>query len=172
MGAFRVTLDTAQRRALLSHPAGWIACGFGSGMSPVAAGTVGSVAALCAWVGLRQLPPPIYALSVIAAFALGVWVCGWALRALRIDDPGCVVWDEFTGLWIALAPLVFWPRGAPWIFAGFMLFRIFDIAKPWPVSWADRKVTGGLGVMLDDVFAGIYAALALILLQQLVHALA
>jgi phosphatidylglycerophosphatase A len=78
-----------------------------------------------------------------------------------------VVWDEFVGQWIALAPLVWWPREWPWVICGFALFRIFDILKPWPVSWADRKVGGGLGVMLDDVVAGIYAATALALLLGL-----
>jgi phosphatidylglycerophosphatase A len=167
-----MSLDAAQRRALLSHPAGWIACGFGSGLSPVAPGTAGSLAALLPWLALRELPLPWFAAALVLAFALGVWACDWAVRRLRIADPGAVVWDEFVGQWIALAPLMPWPQGWIWIVAGFVLFRIFDIAKPWPVSWADRKVSGGLGVMLDDVVAGIYAALALAALQQLAHAFA
>jgi len=86
---------------------------------------------------------------------------------LKIADPGTVVWDEFVGQWIALTPLLWMPRGVLWIFAGFILFRVFDIAKPWPVSWADRHVGGGFGVMLDDVFAGLYAALAMTLILRL-----
>ena len=78
----------------------------------------------------------------------------------------CVAQDEFVGQWIALGPLLWLPRGWMWIFGGFILFRIFDIAKPWPVSWADRHVQGGFGVMLDDVVAGAYAALALTLLLR------
>jgi phosphatidylglycerophosphatase A len=167
-----MSLDAAQCRALLRHPAGWIACGFGSGLSPVAPGTAGSLLALLPWLGLRELPAPYFGAVVLAAFALGVWACDWAVRALKVADPSAVVWDEFVGQWIALAPLVLWPRGWPWIAAGFVLFRIFDIAKPWPVSWADRKIGGGLGVMLDDVIAGIYAALVLVALQQIVHAFA
>ncbi|MBS0570592.1 MAG: phosphatidylglycerophosphatase A [Proteobacteria bacterium] len=167
-----MTLNADQRRTLLSHPAGWIACGFGAGLSPVAPGTAGSLLALLPWLALRELPPAFHAAALVVAFALGVGVCDWAVRALKIADPGAVVWDEFVGLWLALAPLVLWPRGWPWIFGGFMLFRIFDIAKPWPVSWADRKISGGLGVMLDDAFAGVYAALVLVALQQLVHAFA
>ena len=89
------------------------------------------------------------------------------MRTLRIDDPGAVVWDEFVGQWIALAPLLWLRRGALWICAGFILFRVFDIAKPWPVSWADHRVGGGLGVMLDDVIAGAYAALALLVALRL-----
>jgi phosphatidylglycerophosphatase A len=155
--------DGTQRRALLRRPAGWIATGFGSGFSPRAPGTAGSLVALLPWFALRELPVAYYALTLLAAFALGVWACGWVVRSLRIADPGVAVWDEFVGLWIALAPLPVQPAGWPWIVAGFVLFRLFDIWKPWPVSWADRSVGGGLGVMLDDVLAGLYAAAVLAL---------
>jgi len=158
-----MTLSAGQRRALLAHPAGWLACGFGSGLSPVAPGTAGSLAALLPWLALRELPWPYYAAAVIIAFALGVWACAWAMRVLKIADPGAVVWDEFVGQWLALVPLLFMPRSWWWILCGFILFRIFDIVKPWPVSWADRRVPGSFGVMLDDVIAGAYAALALLL---------
>ncbi|HST28180.1 MAG TPA: phosphatidylglycerophosphatase A [Rudaea sp.] len=167
-----MSLDATQRRTLLRHPAGWIACGFGSGLSPFAPGTAGSLAALLPWLALRELSLPWFALALLLAFALGVWVSDWAIRKLSVADPGAVVWDEFVGQWLALAPLLFWPRGWLWIVGGFVLFRVFDIAKPWPVSWADRKISGGLGVMLDDVIAGVYAALALAALEQLVHAFA
>jgi phosphatidylglycerophosphatase A len=160
-------LGAEQRRVLLAHPAGWIACGFGSGLSPLAPGTAGSFAALLPWFVLRELPLPYHAVALALAFAFGVWACDWAVRALRIADPGAVVWDEFVGLWVALAPLLWMPSGPLWIGAGFVLFRIFDIAKPWPVSWADRHVGGGLGVMLDDVFAGVYAALTLVVALRL-----
>jgi len=167
-----MSLTSEQRRALLRHPFGWIACGFGSGLSPVAPGTAGSLVALLPWFVLRELPLPWFAVALVAAFAIGVIACDWAVRTLKIADPSAVVWDEFVGLWIALAPLIWRPQSSMWILYGFILFRIFDIAKPWPVSWADRKISGGLGVMLDDVFAGIYAAIALVALQQLVHAFA
>jgi phosphatidylglycerophosphatase A len=160
-----VSASAAQRRALLAHPAGWIASGFGSGFSPVAPGTAGSLAALLPWFALRELPPAGYALAVVLAFALGVWACTWVVGALRLQDPSVAVWDEFVGLWIALAPLLLHGAGWLWICAGFILFRVFDIAKPWPVSWADRRVGGGFGVMLDDVLAGGYAALLLALLR-------
>ncbi len=150
-----------QQRILLAHPAGWLALGLGSGLSPVAPGTAGSLAALLPWLLLRETAWPIYAACVIVAFALGVWACGWVVRTLRIDDPGFVVWDEFVGQWIAAMPLLFVSRSILWIFGAFILFRIFDIWKPWPVSLADRRVAGGLGVMLDDVIAAFYAAAAL-----------
>lgn len=145
-------------RLLLRHPAGWIASGFGVGFAPVAAGTFGSLAALLPWLGLRALPLPWYALAVLAAFALGVWASRWVIATIRTEDPSVVVWDEFVGLWIALAAA---PAGWPWAVAGFAAFRLFDIWKPWPVSWADGHVGGGLGAMLDDALAGLYALLAL-----------
>ncbi|MGN6518887.1 MAG: phosphatidylglycerophosphatase A family protein [Dokdonella sp.] len=156
-----MSLDVAQRRALLGHPGGWIATGFGSGLSPLAPGTVGSGAALLPWLALRELPWPAYVGLVVIAFAVGVWASNVAVSRLRIDDPGAVVWDEFVGQWIALLPLVVAPRGWLWILAGFALFRLFDVCKPWPVSWADRRIAGGFGVMVDDVIAGAYAAIVL-----------
>lgn len=157
-----MTLAADRRRAVLSHPAGWIASGFGSGFSPVASGTVGSAVALIPWFALRELNLASYLLALAAAFALGVWASGIVIRRLGVEDPGVVVWDEFVGQWIALLPLVVAPRGWPWIVASFVLFRVFDVWKPWPASWADRHVKGGFGAMLDDAFAGAYAALVLV----------
>ena len=157
----------AEQRTLLAHPAGWIATGFGSGLSPIAPGTAGSLLALLPWLALRELPLSYYAVTIAMAFALGIWACGWVVRTLQVSDPGTAVWDEFVGQWIALVPLLVWPRGGLWIIVGFILFRIFDIWKPWPVSWADRRIGGGFGVMLDDAIAGAYAALVLALLLRL-----
>jgi phosphatidylglycerophosphatase A len=156
-----MSLAAEQRRVLLGHPAGWIALGLGSGLSPVAPGTTGSLAALVPWLIVRGLDPIIYAVFLVATFAVGIWACDWAVRKTKVEDPSFVVWDEFVGQWIALLPLVILDRSALWIISGFILFRIFDIWKPWPVSLADRDVGGGLGVMLDDVVAGAYAAIVL-----------
>lgn len=146
-------------RIVLTHPAGWIASGFGVGLSPRAAGTAGSLAALLPWwFLLRHLSWPIYLAALLFAFVIGVWAANWVIAKTRVEDPGVVVWDEFVGLWIAL---LLAPPGWPWVFAGFALFRWFDIWKPWPVSWADQKLHGGFGAMLDDVIAGIYALLVL-----------
>jgi phosphatidylglycerophosphatase A len=161
-------LDAAQRRAVLAHPAGWIACGFGAGLSPVAPGTVGSAVALLPWFALRELAWAPYLLVVTLAFALGVWASGIVIARLRIADPGAIVWDEFVGQWIALMPLLWFPRNVGWMLVGFALFRLFDVWKPWPVSWADRALEGGFGVMFDDVLAGIYAALVLALLLHFI----
>jgi phosphatidylglycerophosphatase A len=153
-------VHTPRARALLSHPAGWIGTGFGSGLAPRAPGTIGSLVALLPWwLWLRELPIAWYLLVVAVAFLLGAWASRWCIARTNIADPGFVVWDEFVGLWLALAWL---PSGWPWVLAGFALFRLFDIWKPWPVRWADRNVHGGLGVMLDDLLAG---ALALGVLQ-------
>lgn len=164
----RKTLTAAQRRVLLATPAGWIACGLGSGLAPVAQGTFGSLAAILPWLLLRQLPWPWYLLALALAFALGVWACGMAGRALGVDDHRSLVWDEFVGQWIALIPALF----APWwmVAAGFVLFRLFDVWKPWPIRWFDRHLKGGLGVMVDDVVAGVFAAVALALLRLALHA--
>ncbi len=140
-----MTLTADQRRILLSHPAGWIASGFGAGLSPVASGTVGSAVALIPWFALRELDVVSYVLALVVAFALGVWASGIVIRRLGVEDPGVVVWDEFVGQWIALLPLVVAPRGWIWIVTAFVLFRIFDVWKPWPASWADRHVKGGFG---------------------------
>jgi phosphatidylglycerophosphatase A len=152
-------LTPEQRRRLTSSVAGWIACGFGSGLAPKAQGSFGSLAALLPWLLLRHLPLPLYALVIVLSFVLGVWACSVAGRALGVDDHRSLVWDEFVGQWIALVPALL----APWwaVAAGFVLFRLFDVAKPWPISWLDRHLKGGLGVMVDDVVAGVFAAVLL-----------
>jgi phosphatidylglycerophosphatase A len=156
-------LSAEQRRALLASPAGWLACGFGSGLAPVAQGTFGSLAALLPWLLLRELPLPIYLVVLLLGFGAGVWACNVASRALGVADHRSLVWDEFIGQWVALLPLLVLP--APWwaIVLGFVLFRVFDVWKPWPISWLDRRVKGGMGVMVDDVVAGAFAAVVLAL---------
>ena len=146
-------------RIVLTHPAGWIASGFGVGLSPRAPGTAGSLVALLPWwFFLRHLSLPTYLGVLLVAFAIGIWAGGWVIDRIRIEDPSVVVWDEFIGQWVAL---LLAPAGWPWMLGGFALFRLFDIWKPWPVSWADTKIHGGLGAMLDDVLAGIYACVTL-----------
>jgi phosphatidylglycerophosphatase A len=160
-----VRLDAQQHRALLSSPAGWIACGFGSGLSPWAPGTAGSLAALVPWLALRELAWPVCLSVVVLAFVVGVWASTVVVAKLQVDDPGFIVWDEFVGQWISLFPLLWLSRDLRWMVAAFAMFRLFDVWKPWPISWADRHVKGGLGVMLDDVIAGIFAAIGVVLLR-------
>ncbi|HUB92309.1 MAG TPA: phosphatidylglycerophosphatase A [Dyella sp.] len=155
----RKVLAPAQRRALLSTPAGWLACGFGSGLAPVAQGTFGSLAAILPWLLLRQLSLPLNVLVIVIGFAIGVWACDVAGRALGVDDHRSLVWDEFIGQWIALLPALL----APWwaVALGFGLFRLFDVWKPWPIRYLDQHLKGGFGVMVDDVIAGVFAAIVL-----------
>ena len=165
----RKSLSAVQRRALLATPAGWLACGFGSGLAPVAQGTSGSLAALLPWLLLRELPLPIYLAVLLVGFGVGVWACNVASRVLGVADHRSLVWDEFIGQWIALLPLLvpalLPPSGFAWwmVPAGFVLFRLFDVWKPWPIRWLDRRVKGGMGVMIDDVVAGAFAAIVLAL---------
>jgi phosphatidylglycerophosphatase A len=169
------TLSPEQRRALLSSPAGWLACGFGSGLTPVAQGTFGSLAALLPWLMLRHLSMPFYLAVLVIGFAIGVWACDIAGRALGVDDHRSLVWDEFIGQWIALLPLMITALlptyGATWwmLLAGFALFRLFDVWKPWPIRWFDQRVKGGMGVMIDDVIAGIFAAAVLVIALLALH---
>jgi phosphatidylglycerophosphatase A len=144
----------------IRNPVHLVAAGFGSGLAPRAPGTFGSLAALLPWWPLHFLPPLQYWLAIALGAALGIAVCGRTARDLRTHDHGAIVWDEFIGLWIALAAI---PTAAADALAlgaaaaGFALFRLFDIWKPWPISWCDRRIRGGFGIMLDDVLAGLLA---------------
>ena len=132
----------------------WIAFGFGSGLIPRAPGTAGTVAAIPLYVLLSPLAWPFYVGFLILFAIVGVWACERTARDLDSKDPSAIVWDEWVGF---LATMVAAPSGWIWILAGFTLFRLFDISKPWPVSVADRRVPGGLGIMLDDLIAGAMA---------------
>lgn len=160
-----MSLNADQRRTLLRRPSGWIALGLGPGLAPRAPGTVASLVAVLPWLALRQLDWPVYLLVLVLAFALGIWACERAGQAIGVSDHGALVWDEYVGQWLAWLPVLAAPW--PWVVAGFVLFRLFDIFKPWPIGWADRCLKGGLGVMVDDVLAGLAAALALALLLRL-----
>lgn len=153
-------------RVVLTHPLGWIASGFGVGLSPRAAGTAGSLAALLPWFfWLRLQPTSIYLAVLALAMAIGVIAAQWVIDQTGIEDPSVVVWDEFVGQWLALFMV---PAGWFWIWIGFALFRLFDIWKPWPVSWADQKLHGGFGAMFDDVLAGAYALIVLQAIHYLI----
>lgn len=140
------------------NPIHFLAFGLGSGASPWAPGTVGTLAAVPLWYLLAQTPLSIYLLLVLAALLVGVWLCGRTSRDLGVHDHGGIVWDEFVGYWITMIAV---PMDWIWALTGFILFRLFDILKPWPIGPVDRQVQGGLGIMLDDVLAGIMAAAVL-----------
>lgn len=135
-----------------------LAFGFGSGLSTRAPGTVGTAVAVLCYLPLAQLDWPLYlALTLVASLA-GIGICGRTARDLGVHDHGGIVWDEFAGYWITM---ILAPPGWVWIVLGFVFFRVLDILKPWPIKWVDAHVEGGLGIMLDDVLAGIMAALCL-----------
>ncbi len=153
------------RKALLRNPVHLLALGFGSGLAPVAPGTAGTVVGVLLYIPLASLDTLPYVLVVGAVGIAGVWLCDITARDLGTHDHPSIVWDEIAGY---LTAMVGAPSGWQWIVLGFLLFRLFDIWKPWPIRPIDRHVGGGLGIMLDDVLAGILAALCLQLLHGLV----
>lgn len=136
----------------------FIASGAYSGYLPKAPGTWGSLIGVGLWLGLRRLELFPYAALVAALFIIGTACAGAAEKILDRGDPGVVVIDEIVGQLIALAAAPYHPAA---ILSGFVLFRFFDILKPFPVGWLDTHIHGGLGIMLDDVIAGLYALLVL-----------
>lgn len=141
---------------LLRHPAHLIACGFGSGLSPWAPGTAGTLFAWLAYAPLRELLPldAAFGAFLLLAFALGIAACGIAGRALGVIDHGSIVWDEIVPFW---AVLWLTPPTLAWQAAAFAAFRLFDITKPPPADYFDQRVKSGFGVMMDDTIAAAYA---------------
>lgn len=147
----------------LLNPWHFLSLGFGSGLIKPAPGTWGTLAALPIWWFLLvDLSPIIYAIVVLVSFAFGVFLCGYTAKALGTHDHGAIVWDEFVGVWIALALL---PKTLLALFLAFVLFRLFDIWKPFPIRLFDKHVHGGFGIMIDDVLAGVFAWLGIKLLM-------
>jgi phosphatidylglycerophosphatase A len=153
------------KKTALKTPAGFLAFGFGSGLSPLAPGTMGTLVAVPFAIALKSLDPLWYGAILLLAFVLGVVLCGRVSKYLGVHDHGAIVWDEIVGYWLAVALL---PNQWQWFLAAFALFRFFDILKPWPIHQLDKKISGGFGIMIDDVVAGLYtlallAALAMLL---------
>ena len=142
----------------LAQPVHLLALGFGSGLAPVAPGTFGSLVGLAIALALAPLGLAWNLLAVVVVTVAGIWICGESARRLGVHDHPAIVWDEVAGMMITMlaAPDAWW--GAP---LAFVLFRVFDIAKPWPIREVDHGMPGGAGIMLDDVLAGIFAALVL-----------
>ncbi|WP_037991706.1 phosphatidylglycerophosphatase A [Teredinibacter turnerae] len=139
---------------LLREPRMLLAFGFGSGLSPVVPGTMGTLVGLPAIWLLALLPLPIALIVIALAAILGVYLCEYSSRQLGVHDHKGIVWDEFVGVWITfLAVPLTWPA----VVAGFVIFRFFDMVKPWPICVADRKIHGGFGIMFDDLLAGLAA---------------
>jgi phosphatidylglycerophosphatase A len=151
---------------LLLHPLELLATGCGAGLSPWAPGTLGTIVAIPLYLLVRVLSLPYYLVLLVLLFLAGVVICAHAARRLGVHDHPGIVWDEIVGY---LVTMTLAPPGWLWIAAGFALFRLFDILKPWPIRWLDRRVHGGFGIMVDDLLAGVFAALllhALVLVWQ------
>ena len=153
--------------SVFRNPIHFLAFGLGSGAAPFAPGTFGTLAAIPFYLLFTQLPLGWYLLLLIAMFGIGIYLCERTARDLGIHDHGGIVWDEFVGYWLTMAAA---PQGWWWVLAGFVLFRFFDIVKPFPISWFDKHIHGGFGIMLDDALAGIYAWLCLQLLVLAISA--
>jgi phosphatidylglycerophosphatase A len=142
-----------------TDPAILLATWFGAGFLPVAPGTWASLAALPCAALLVWLGGPVLVLAAgVAVFVLGIWAADAYMQTVQVHDPSAIVIDEVVGQWVTLALL---PLDPVMYALGFVLFRVLDVLKPWPANFIDRAVTGGFGVMLDDVVAGAYAAGAL-----------
>ncbi len=148
---------------LLGHPVHLLSLGFGTGLAPRAPGTVGTLAALPLYWLLHSLPAWQYALVGAALFGLGVYLCGATARVLGVHDHPGIVWDEVVGYLLTLVAV---PYDWRWLVLGFVLFRLFDIWKPWPIRSLDRGVRGGFGIMFDDLVAALYAS---VLMQVILY---
>ncbi len=142
------------------------AVGFGSGLAPKAPGTFGSAAVLLLLPLWLQVGFSSSLLLMVLMSVVGIWICDRAAQIMQVHDDGRIVWDEFAGQSIALLPLLYWDF-TPWwsVLLAFGLFRLFDVWKPWPIAWVDAQVGGGWGIMLDDLIAGLIAAIILALLS-------
>lgn len=150
-------------KSVWKNPVHFLAFGCGAGTVEKAPGTFGTLAAIPVYLLIQHLDHSVYFGILVVTFLVGIYLCGQTSKDLGVHDHSGIVWDEFVGYWITM-----WlaPTGWLYIILGFVLFRLFDIWKPWPISWIDKKVHGGFGIMLDDVLAGVFALGAL---QGLVH---
>jgi len=145
-------------RLIFSDPWCLLGFGLGSGLAPKAPGTFGTLAALPIYAVLAQLSLPAYLASLLILFVAGLVICQRCEERIQVSDHSGIVWDEMVGLLITLTAVpVTWPV----TLTGFVLFRVFDVLKPWPIRLLDRNLHGGLGIMLDDAVAALFAALCL-----------
>lgn len=149
----------------LLNPVHFIALGFGSGLMPKAPGTFGTLAAIPVYLLIKDLSLAYYLTAVVVVCLLGVYACFYTSTALNVHDHPAIVVDEIAGYLITMIAV---PFAWQWVLAGFILFRFFDILKPWPISWIDKHVHGGSGIMLDDILAGVFAFTVLQILLRVI----
>lgn len=145
----------------LRHPIHFLSLGFGSGCSPYAPGTFGTLAALPFVYAMSLLTLPVFIAVTVITCVVGFYLCGMTAKAMEVHDHPAIVWDEIAGMMITMLMV---PMQWQTLTAGFVLFRLFDIVKPWPIKWIDKHVHGGFGIMLDDILAGVFACAILHLL--------
>ncbi|WP_088331628.1 phosphatidylglycerophosphatase A [Lacimicrobium sp. SS2-24] len=148
----------------LRHPAHFLALGFGSGLSPVAPGTMGTLVTLPLVCLLALTGLISYVLVTLVACVIGIWICGRTARDMGVHDHGAIVWDEVAGMLLTMIAV---PVTGVTLLVGFVIFRVLDILKPWPISYLDKHVHGGAGIMADDILAGVMACLLMHLLMYL-----
>lgn len=157
-------MTNPKQHVRLSNPWHLLAVGFGSGLAPWIPGTMGTLAAVIPYLALVHLPLWAYIAICIAGSWVGVVICQKTSDDMGVHDHGSIVWDEFIGLWITMLIVPIFgldPYDLKWLIAGFVLFRFFDMLKPWPISWLDKRMHGGFGIMIDDIVAGIISAFCL-----------
>ena len=148
-----------RQRISLKNPWHFLAIGFGSGLVPKAPGTFGTLAAVpLVWFCSTYLSFNFYFLLTVLFSIAGIWICGKTADDMQVHDDSSIVWDEVVGFMITMLAV---PLSWQTLLAGFILFRLFDIAKPWPISYLDKHVHGGFGIMADDVLAGIFSLISL-----------
>ena len=153
-----------QFKQLLLSPTLLLAFGFGSGLVKKAPGTFGTLAAIPIWYMMSNLNLLYYVVIIYVATVIGIFICEKASTELGVHDHGGIVWDEFVGFWIAMCPV---SPSITNLLVGFILFRVLDIFKPWPISWFDKNIRGGFGIMIDDIVAGAVTALLMAILRNL-----
>lgn len=152
--------------SIFKNPLHFIAFGFGSGLLPKAPGTFGTLVAIPFYLLLQDFSLVTYVLIIVAATFFGVWICDITSKDLNVPDHPGIVWDEIVGY---LVTMLISPPGSWWIAVGFVTFRFFDVLKPWPIRSIERRVSGGLGIMLDDILAALYSWLIIGSIIYLFH---
>lgn len=152
-------MDKADKKAALTrvsikNPIHFLALGFGTGLAPVMPGTFGTLAALPFLLLFPYLSVILQILLIIAVCCVGFWLCDKTAKDMKVHDHSAIVWDEVAGMMITMIAI---PITVTHLLLGFILFRIFDIVKPWPISLLDKNVHGGVGIMVDDIFAGLFS---------------
>lgn len=141
-----------------SNPVHLLAIGFGAGASPYAPGTAGTIVAIPLYLLMQLTPLPVYTLILAVMIFVGFWICHVTDSTNNVHDHSSIVWDEIVGYLLTMWAV---PANVMWIVLGFLLFRLFDIWKPWPINWVNNNVDGGVGIVVDDLMAAVFAAIIL-----------